>query len=663
MPGISAATCEVPTPIAWRQLSLARRASTSPEVVARARRAPAQPLEQQQRDAVDDQEGRGDLRARRTVCAAVSCSSSPMIPTGIVRRDQQPAEPCVDVVVADLAHRQRAPQALDDPHPVAPGRTAAARSPSPRCVATGTSGRTCRSGGCSSRPAAAARRRGRGSRSGTARRCPASARGSPPGSRRSGRARPPTAYGLQIPSRIAPAGHTMRAAPGGAAVPGEHDRAARTASTGQAAGRTLSPVRASDSSSEPPLAEIVREWGRIGCIGLRRTARAHRPVPRAVRQAPQVADRRAVRARDRRDEPAARTRLDAARDLLRLASARPPRSALVGGLCFVLPGLVVMLALSVLFLSGLAALVAARRRHGRRRRRRRRSLSAPDWASPLPIWRRARARPSRTQLLAYASRRRGRGGPRGTRARARPARVRRDRARTGASGRRRSRPALMAAAPLVGTAARRGPSARSRLPRPARSHARPLARFWPPPTLAAPARSCGPRLKVGALAFGGGFVIVPADAVGRSRHLPLDDPRTVPERGRARTGHARAGHPDRRGRRLRRRRAPRRAAGGAGRLRALVLLHPRRRRAASSGCWSTSACSRSSPAPPRRPPGRSSARPCRSTAALGETLAVRRARGRGRRSARAAPRRRARPCCSPAARAWSAALLGAPIPR
>jgi hypothetical protein len=33
-------------------------------------------------------------------------------------RDQQPAQARVDVIGADLAHAQRAPQTLDDPHPV-----------------------------------------------------------------------------------------------------------------------------------------------------------------------------------------------------------------------------------------------------------------------------------------------------------------------------------------------------------------------------------------------------------------------------------------------------------------------------------------------------------------------------------------------------------------
>ena len=50
MPGTSANACEVPTPIVWRQVSLARRAVGVAEVVAGARRAAAQPLEEQQRD-------------------------------------------------------------------------------------------------------------------------------------------------------------------------------------------------------------------------------------------------------------------------------------------------------------------------------------------------------------------------------------------------------------------------------------------------------------------------------------------------------------------------------------------------------------------------------------------------------------------------------------
>ena len=55
----------------------------------------------------------------------------------------------------------------------------------------------------------------------------------------------------------------------------------------------------------------------------------------------------------------------------------------------------------------------------------------------------------------------------------------------------------------------------------------------------------------------------PADAGRRRRPLPLDDQRPVPQRGRARPDHPRAGRADRRGRRLRRRRPRRRPAAAA----------------------------------------------------------------------------------------------------
>ena len=70
-----------------------------------------------------------------------------------------------------------------------------------------------------------------------------------------------------------------------------------------------------------------------------------------MREAAAVADLRAVPASDRGHEPVARACLHAACDLLRVAAARPLWSA-IGGLGFILPGLIVILALSVLFLGG-----------------------------------------------------------------------------------------------------------------------------------------------------------------------------------------------------------------------------------------------------------------------------------------------------------------------
>src|SRR5450759_5188513 len=55
--------------------------------------------------------------------------------------------------------------------------------------------------------------------------------------------------------------------------------------------------------------------------GLRRPTGARAAAARAVCRAAEMAERSAVRAGDRRDQPAARPRLDPAGDLLRLAAA------------------------------------------------------------------------------------------------------------------------------------------------------------------------------------------------------------------------------------------------------------------------------------------------------------------------------------------------------
>jgi hypothetical protein len=107
MPGMSAAACAVPTAIAWRQLSFA--------MLARARRAAAEPLEDQEQKAVDDQECRGS--GCRCEHAAQLVLEQQAEDPGRDRADhEQPAEP--RVVVADLAVAQRAAEAAQNPHPV-----------------------------------------------------------------------------------------------------------------------------------------------------------------------------------------------------------------------------------------------------------------------------------------------------------------------------------------------------------------------------------------------------------------------------------------------------------------------------------------------------------------------------------------------------------------
>ena len=284
--------------------------------------------------------------------------------------------------------------------------------------------------------------------------------------------------------------------------------------------------------------------------GVRRAARARRAVSRAVRGAAGVADRRAVRAGARRHEPAAGPRLDAACDLLRLAAARGA-GAVLGGLCFVLPGLVLILALSALFLSGSPPGGCAARAWGAGA-----AVAAVAVRAGLgvaaPIWRRAAGR-QRARVFAYAlagGLAAALAGPWlvlvllgcGAIELSRPAAPRRD--RRACSPRRFPSPGAMRrrAARAIGHRACPGRAHRERRPR---RHRR--AGLDGPE-----GRGAGVRRRLRDR---------PADAVGRRRHLPLDDPRAVSERGRPRPGHARAGHPHGGGRRLLGGGAPGRAAG------------------------------------------------------------------------------------------------------
>jgi chromate transporter len=156
------------------------------------------------------------------------------------------------------------------------------------------------------------------------------------------------------------------------------------------------PVRA--PRNEVPLAEIFREWGRIGCVGFGGPP-AHVALFRdlCVKRRGWLTDEqfeRAVAATNLLPGPAS-TQL-AIYSAWRLRGAA---GALLGGLCFILPGLIVMLALSALFLSGSpppwlrgagmgagAAVAAVAVRAG--------------FAVAGPIWRRARSG-ERPQVLAY----------------------------------------------------------------------------------------------------------------------------------------------------------------------------------------------------------------------------------------------------------------------
>jgi chromate transporter len=112
------------------------------------------------------------------------------------------------------------------------------------------------------------------------------------------------------------------------------------------------PVSAGQPSSEPPpLAEIVREWGRIGCIGFGGPP-AHIALLRELCVMKRgwltnVQFERAIAATNMLPGPAS-TQL-AIYCAWRLRGAR---GALLGGLSFILPGLIAILALAALFLSG-----------------------------------------------------------------------------------------------------------------------------------------------------------------------------------------------------------------------------------------------------------------------------------------------------------------------
>jgi chromate transporter len=158
---------------------------------------------------------------------------------------------------------------------------------------------------------------------------------------------------------------------------------------------------APDRQHAPPgLAEVAREWGRIGAVGFGGPP-AHISLLREL-----CVDRRRWIAPRQFEDAIAATNLLPGPASTQLAiycawRLRGRVGALVGGLCFILPGLVLILALAVLFLSG----------------------SPPDWLSgagagagaavaavavdagarlAVPAWRRA-AGAYRSRLVAYAA--------------------------------------------------------------------------------------------------------------------------------------------------------------------------------------------------------------------------------------------------------------------
>ncbi|HEY7934307.1 MAG TPA: chromate efflux transporter [Solirubrobacteraceae bacterium] len=110
-------------------------------------------------------------------------------------------------------------------------------------------------------------------------------------------------------------------------------------------------MRPTDSLLEPSLAEIAREWGRIGCIGFGGPP-AHVALFREL-----CVTRQQWLAEDQFERAIAATNILPGPASTQLAiycawRLRGPKGALIGGLGFILPGLVLILGLSVLFLSG-----------------------------------------------------------------------------------------------------------------------------------------------------------------------------------------------------------------------------------------------------------------------------------------------------------------------
>jgi len=107
----------------------------------------------------------------------------------------------------------------------------------------------------------------------------------------------------------------------------------------------------SRTGPEPSLAEIAREWGRVGCIGFGGPP-AHIALFRGL-----CVTRRAWLTEEQFERAIAATNLLPGPASTQLAiycawRLRGGRGALIGGMGFILPGLVMILALSVLFLAG-----------------------------------------------------------------------------------------------------------------------------------------------------------------------------------------------------------------------------------------------------------------------------------------------------------------------
>jgi chromate transporter len=108
--------------------------------------------------------------------------------------------------------------------------------------------------------------------------------------------------------------------------------------------------QADHTRPRPTLAAIAREWGRIGCIGF-----GGPPTHIALLRKLCVQERRWLTEAEFEDGIAATNLLPgpASTQLAILCAwrLRGPRGALIGGVCFIVPGLIVILALAAVFLA------------------------------------------------------------------------------------------------------------------------------------------------------------------------------------------------------------------------------------------------------------------------------------------------------------------------
>ena len=397
------------------------------------------------------------------------------------------------------------------------------------------------------------------------------------------------------------------------------------------------------------LGTVVREWGRIGCIGF-----GGPPAHIALLRQLCVERRQWLDAQEFEDAIAACNLLPgpASTELAIFCAwrVRGRLGALAGGLAFILPGLACILALSALFLAGTPPLWVKGAGAGAGAAVAAVAVQA-GWTLLGPSWTRAGAagRARRFRWAAYLL--------------------------AGVAAAATIGPWLVLVLlgcglaelavrrPHGGVAGQDGPGAAAgKVSGDGGAAGAPVPRRrWRAAVLAGVAWVA---FKVGALSFGGGFVIIPlmrADAVGRG--WMTGGP--VPERGGAGPDHPGPGGADGLRRRLRGRGLGRRPARRAGRVLPLVRLRARPAPGTSARCAPAGPRRRSWTARARRRSGRSWARP---------SCWPGRCASRG--SSRCWPARRcccsARPClcaagwcspCSPRPRpGLVVALAGGPLP-